>query len=226
MAAAPPDQAGHRARLRARLLNDGASLADYELLEYLLTLAMRQGDTKATAKALLREFGTVGKVFSATPEALMKVKGIGETSVAAIKIAQATALALLGEPLKDAPVLASWQALLDYLRADMAWLDVERVRVLHLNSKNVLIANEVLSEGTVDQAPVYVREVMKRAIALGSASLILVHNHPSGDPEPSRADIQLTRDVIEGGRRLGVTVHDHVIVGANGFASLHALGLI
>ena len=226
MAAAPPDQAGHRARLRARLLNDGASLADYELLEYLLTLAMRQGDTKATAKALLREFGTVGKVFSATPEALMKVKGIGETSVAAIKIAQATALALLGEPLKDAPVLASWQALLDYLRADMAWLDVERVRVLHLNSKNVLIANEVLSEGTVDQAPVYVREVMKRAIALGSASLILVHNHPSGDPEPSRADIQLTRDVIEGGRRLGVTVHDHVIVGANGFASLRALGLI
>ena len=226
MAAAPPDQAGHRARLRARLLNDGASLADYELLEYLLTLAMRQGDTKATAKALLREFGTIGKVFLATPEALMKVKGIGETSVAAIKIAQATALALLGEPLKDAPVLASWQALLDYLRADMAWLDVERVRVLHLNSKNVLIANEVLSEGTVDQAPVYVREVMKRAIALGSASLILVHNHPSGDPEPSRADIQLTRDVIEGGRRLGVTVHDHVIVGANGFASLRALGLI
>jgi DNA repair protein RadC len=229
MADAPPpnDAAGHRARLRSRLLNGGGdALADYELIEYLLTLAMRQGDTKATAKALLREFGSLGKVLTAEPAALMAVKDVGEVAAAALKIAQATAVALLREKSSSGPMLASWQALLDYLRADMAYLSVERVRVLYLDSKNTLIRDETTSEGTVDQAALYVREVIKRAMALGSTSLILVHNHPSGDPQPSRADIQLTRDIVEAGKRLNIAVHDHVIIGAEGYTSLRAQGLM
>ena len=229
MADAPPnpDHAGHRSRLRERLLDSGAeALADYELLEYLLTLASRRGDTKSIAKALLQEFGSIGQVLSATPAALIRVKGVGDIAVGAIHIARATALALLREQAMEKPLLASWQALLDYLRADMAWLDIERVRILHLNSKNMLIRDEVISEGSVDQAAVHVREVIKRAIDLGSAGLIIVHNHPSGDPQPSRADIQLTREIADAGRRMGIAVHDHVIVGAGGHSSLRALGLM
>jgi DNA repair protein RadC len=221
------DKAGHRARMRRRLLDGGAqALQDYELIESLLALGLPRIDTKPIAKALLREFGTIGAVLTATPDALMRVKGVGETAAAAIKIAQATALALLKERSAVQPVLASWQALLDYLRADMAWLGIERVRVLHLNGKNMLIRDEVLSEGTIDQSAVHVREVIRRAMELGSTSLILVHNHPSGDPQPSRADVQLTRDIMEGGKRLGIGVHDHVIVGASGYVSMRALGLI
>ena len=229
MADAPPDpdHAGHRSRLRKRLLESGAdALADYELLEFLLTLASPRGDTKATAKALIREFGSIGQVLSAAPAALLRVKGVGDVAVGAILIARATALALLREQATSQPLLASWQALLDYLRADMAWLDIERVRILYLNSKNGLIRDEVISEGSVDQAAVYVREVIKRAMDLGSAGIIIVHNHPSGDPQPSRADIQLTRDIAEAGRRIGVAVHDHVIVGAKGYSSLRAMGLM
>jgi DNA repair protein RadC len=226
-APAPDDAAGHRSRVRARLLGGGGdALADYELLEYLLTLAMRRGDTKGTAKALLREFGSLGRVLTAEPAALMRVNGVGEIAAAALKIAQATAVALLREQAAAQPILASWQALLDYLRADMAFLAVERVRVLYLDSKNMLIRDEVMSEGTIDQAAVYIREVMKRAMALGSANLILVHNHPSGDTTPSRADIHLTRDIVTAGRPLGVAVHDHVIVGASGHTSLRAQGLM
>ena len=225
MADAPPDSSGHRARLRMRLL-EGAGLQDYELVEYLLMLAIPRRDTKPLAKALLREFGGIGPLLSAPTDALLRVDGIGETAAAAIRIAQATALALLKARTEEAPMLASWQALLDYLRGDMAWLGVERVRVLHLNAKNMLIRDEVMAEGSVDQASVHVREIIRRAIDLGSAGLILVHNHPSGDPQPSRADIQLTREIAEAGKRLGIAVHDHVIVGANGHASLRALGLI
>jgi DNA repair protein RadC len=184
------DKAGHRARMRRRLLDGGAqALQDYELIESLLALGLPRIDTKPIAKALLREFGTIGAVLTATPDALMRVKGVGETAAAAIKIAQATALALLKERSAVQPVLASWQALLDYLRADMAWLGIERVRVLHLNGKNMLIRDEVLSEGTIDQSAVHVRKVIRRAMELGSTSLILVHNHPSGDPQPSRRTI-------------------------------------
>lgn len=227
MSEALSDTVGHRDRVRQRLLDGGGDdLADYELIEYLLTLGLPRIDTKPLAKELLREFGSIGAVLTAKPADVMRIKGVGERAAAALRIAQATALALLRERVADQPVLASWQALLDYLRADMAWLDIERVRVLHLNAKNMLIRDEVMSEGSVDQAAVYVREVIKRAIALGSAGLILVHNHPSGDPQPSRADIQLTRDIIEAGRRLGIGVHDHVIVAANGHASLRALGLM
>ncbi len=220
-----PDTSGHRARLRARLL-EGAGLQDYELVEYLLTLAIPRRDTKPLAKALLREFGGIGPLLSAPTDALLRVDGVGETAAAAIRIAQATALALLKARTEEAPMLASWQALLDYLRGDMAWLGIERVRVLHLNAKNMLIRDEVMAEGSVDQASVHVREIIRRAIDLGSAGLILVHNHPSGDPQPSRADIQLTREIAEAGKRLGIAVHDHVIVGANGHASLRALGLM
>lgn len=222
-----PDAAGHRSRLRGRLLEQGGeALLDHELIEYLLALAIPRRDTKPLAKALLREFGGIGGLLSADAEALLRIAGVGETAAAAIRIVQATALRLLKADLTGKPILASWQALLDYLRADMAYLGIERVRILHLNSKNMLIRDEVMSEGSIDQAAVHVREVIRRAIDLGSASLILVHNHPSGDPQPSRADIQLTRDIIEAGRRLNIAVHDHIIIGTQGHASLRALGLI
>jgi DNA repair protein RadC len=229
MADAPPpnDAAGHRARLRTRLLDsEGDALADYELLEYLLMLGLPRIDTKPIAKGLLKEFGDLRRVLTARPDELIRVKGLGTSGAAVIAIARATAAALLKAPLIDAPALASWQALLDYLRADMAWLTVERVRVLHLNTKNVLMRDEVVSEGSVDQANVHVREIIKRALEIGSSGLILVHNHPSGDPQPSRADIQLTRDIVEAGKRLNIAVHDHVIIGAHGHSSLRALGLM
>jgi DNA repair protein RadC len=227
MADAPLDAAGHRSRLRGRLLEQGGdALLDHELIEYLLAVAIPRIDTKPLAKALLREFGGIGGLMTADVKALMRVNGVGEVAVSAIKIVQATALRLLRSEVADKPVLASWQALLDYLRADMAYLGIERVRILHLNSKNMLIRDEIMSEGSIDQAAVHVREVIRRAIDLGSASLILVHNHPSGDPQPSRADIQLTRDIIEAGRRLNISVHDHIIVGTQGHSSLRALGLM
>ena len=133
---------------------------------------------------------------------------------------------MLAGPIKNQPILGHWQALLDYLRADLAALTVERVRVLHLNSRNMLIRDELMAEGSIDQAVIHVREVIRRAMDLGSAALILVHNHPSGDPSPSRADIQLTRDIAEAGRKLGITVHDHIIIGANGHSSMRTSGLL
>jgi DNA repair protein RadC len=222
-----PDIAGHRARLRRRLIEQGAdALLDHEIIEYLLALAIPRRDTKPLAKALIREFGGIGPLLSAEPEALMRVPGVGEAAAAAIRIAHASALRLLRAPVEAQPVLSGWQALLDYLQADMAHIGVERVRVLHLNTRNMLIRDETISEGSIDQAAVHVREVIRRAIELGSASIILVHNHPSGDPSPSRQDIALTRQIIDAGSTLGVTVHDHVIIGAKGHASLRALGLI
>jgi DNA repair protein RadC len=157
---------------------------------------------------------------------LLRIDGMGETSAAAIRIAQAAATRLLAANVAARPVLGNWQALLDYLRADMAHHGVERFRVLHLNTRNILIRDEIMSKGSVDQTAVYVREVIRRAIDLGSASLILVHNHPSGDPSPSRADIDVTRAIMEIGKRLNIAVHDHVIIGTNGHASLRAQGLI
>jgi len=227
MSVAPPDAAGHRSRLRGRLLDQGGdALLDHELVEYLLALAIPRRDTKPLAKALLREFGGIGGLMAADPQALLRIDGMGETAAAAVKIVQATVLRMLRAEIVEKPVLASWQSLLDYLRADMAYLGIERVRALHLNSKNMLIRDEVVSEGSIDEAAVHVREVIRRAIDLGSAGLILVHNHPSGDPQPSRADIQLTRDIIEAGRRLKIAVHDHIIIGTSGHASLRALGLM
>jgi DNA repair protein RadC len=227
MAEADTDGTGHRARLRKRLIEGGGeALLDHELIEYLLALAIPRRDTKPLAKALLHEFGGIGGLLSADPEAIARNGGVGEGAVAALKIVQAASLRMLREKVKEQPVLASWQALLDYLRADMAHITIERVRVLHLNSRNMLIRDEVMSEGSVDQAAVHVREVIRRAIDLGSAAIILVHNHPSGDPSPSRADISLTRDIAEAGKKLGIAVHDHVIIGASGHSSMRGMGLL
>ena len=151
---------------------------------------------------------------------------MGDTSIAALKIAHAAAIRLVKAEIVDRPVLANWQALLDYLRADMAHHPIERVRVLHLNTRNMLIRDELMNEGSIDQAAVHVREVIRRAIDLGSAAIILVHNHPSGDPAPSRADIDLTRNIIEAGKRLNIAVHDHIIIGTGGYSSLRAMGLM
>jgi DNA repair protein RadC len=223
----PSDASGHRARLRRRLFEGGPkALLDHELVEYLLALAIPRRDTKPLAKKLLREFGGFGGLMAADPAAIARVGEIGEGAVAALKIAQATALRLLAEGIRERPVLASWQALLDYLRADMAHMAVERVRVLFLNSRNILIANEQMWEGSVDESAVYIREIMRRALDLHATAIIVVHNHPSGDPSPSQQDIRLTRDLAEAGRHLKVSLHDHVIIGASGHASLRALGLI
>jgi DNA repair protein RadC len=222
-----PDNSGHRERLRKRLFEGGPdALLDHELVEYLLALSIKRQDTKKLAKALLEEFGGLAGLFTANAEAIARFPGMGEISTAALKVPHAAALRLLRGHVTQRPVLANWQALLDYLRADMAHHAIERVRVLHLNSKNMLIRDELMNEGSVDEAPVYVREVIRRAIDLSSAAIILVHNHPSGDPSPSRADIEITRAVAEAGKRLGITVHDHIIIGTEGHTSLRAQGLI
>lgn len=221
------DNSGHRARLRQRLVGTGEeALLDHEIIEYLLALAIPRRDTKPLAKQLIAEFGGVNAVLTAPPEALRRVAGMGDTSVAAIKIAHAAAIRLLRADVSTRPVLASWQALLDYLYADMAHLTIERVRLLHLNTRNILIRDEVISDGSIDEAAVHVREVVKRAIDLGSAAIILVHNHPGGDPKPSRADIDLTRRISEAAKRLGIALHDHLIIGSEGHVSLRAQGVI
>jgi DNA repair protein RadC len=223
----PPDSSGHRARLRRRLIEGGPeALQDHELIEYLLALAIPRRDTKPLAKALLREFSGIAKLLSADPQALLRVKGMGEAAVAAIHIADVSALRLLRARAIGQPVLSGWQALLDYLQADMAHIGIERVRMLHLNTRNMLIRDEVIAEGSIDQAAVHVREVIRRAMELQSAAIILVHNHPSGDPQPSKQDIALTRQIIEAGGPLGIGVHDHVIIGSKGHSSMRALGLI
>lgn len=227
MADASENGAGHRARLRQRLIVGGPeALLDHELVEYLLALAIPRRDTKPLAKELIRRFGSFSALISADAEAIMRIGEISEGAAAALKIAQASALRLLKEEVKQRPVLGSWQSLLDYLHADMAHLSIERVRVLYLNSKNMLIADEAVQEGSVDESAVYIREVIRRALDLHATAIIVVHNHPSGDPAPSQQDIRLTRDLAEAGRHLNVTLHDHIIIGAKGHSSLRAMGLI
>ncbi len=219
--------AGHRERLRERLLKGGAeALADYEVLEYLLFAAFRQGDTKPIAKELIKRFGSLSAVLNADPGALAEVKGMGKTSAAALKAVALAARRMTRNEVEDKPVLGSWQALLDYLTVDMAHLTVERVRVLYLNTQNRLIQDHHAGDGSIDEAAIHPREVIRRGLDLGATALILVHNHPSGNPEPSRADIQITNRIAEAGRLLGITVHDHVIVGRQGHTSLRAKGLI
>ncbi len=200
-------------------------MLDHELVEFLLTLTIPRIDTKPMARRFIKEFGGIGPLLSADGETLKRA-GLSERAACAIKIAEAAALRLLKSEVLDRPILSSWQALLDYLRADMAHRSVERVRVLHLNGKNYLIRDELISEGSIDQAAIHVREVIRRALDLGSASLILVHNHPSGDPSPSRQDIELTREIVLAGKPFGITVHDHIIIGASGHSSLRSQGLI
>jgi DNA repair protein RadC len=218
--------AGHRARLRERLLEAGPDgFHDYELVEYLLTLTIPRVDTKPLAKRLLDDFGGIGPLLSSSADTLRR-EGLSDAAIAALKIAHATALRMLEMRIEGQPVLSSWAALGDYLHATMAHRRTEEVRILFLNAKNMLLANEALWQGSVDEASVHVREVIARAIALGATALVIVHNHPSGDPTPSSQDIRLTRDLVEAGRHMKVTVHDHVIVGAQGRTSMRAMGLI
>lgn len=220
------DGTGHRARLRERLLRQSPeALLDHEVVEYLLALVIPRRDTKSLAKRLLNNFGGIGGLFAADAEAIQRA-GFSETVVAALKIVNVAALRLLAAEIKVRPVLGSWNALLDYLHVDMAAQPIERVRVLYLDGKNMLIRDELTNEGSTSEAPVYAREIIRRAIDLHASGMILVHNHPSGDPAPSKQDIAITREIAEAGKRLGIQLHDHVIVGARGHSSLRALGLM
>ena len=222
-----PHYAGHRKRLRERFLKAGGeAMPDYELLELLLASAIPRRDVKPLAKDLLKSLGSFAEVIAADPARLAEVKGLGEAGIAALKVVEAAAVRLAREQVVDRPVVSSWQALLDYCRVSMAYNKTEQFRILFLDRKNVLIADEVQQEGTVDHTPVYPREVIKRALELGASAIILAHNHPSGDPTPSRDDIAMTREIVEAGRKLGVTVHDHVVVGRRGHASFKGLGLL
>lgn len=218
---------GHRSRLRTRLIEGGAdALADYEVLEFMLFGARRKGDTKPIAKALIRRFGSLPAVLNADPTALLQVPGVGPASVGVIKIGAVAAMRMARAQIRDRPILSTWHALIDYLSIDMAHLTRERVRVLYLDGKNRLIRDEHISEGTIDEASVHPREVIHHALDAGACGLILVHNHPSGDTEPSRADITLTNRVAEAGRLVGITVLDHVIIGRSDHVSLRAKGLV
>jgi len=222
-----PHYVGHRRRLRDRFLKSGGdSLPDYEMIELLLFLAKPRGDVKPLAKALLKQFGSYAALIGAPSEDLMRVPGMGETAVAALKVAQASALRFMRADVVNKPVMTSWQRLMDYCRAEIGFEKVERFHVLYLNRKNVLIADEAHGKGTVDHTPVYPREVIKRALELGATALILVHNHPSGDPTPSKGDIAVTQDVVDAGGPLGIMVHDHIIVSPKGSNSFKAMGLL
>jgi DNA repair protein RadC len=217
---------GHRQRLRERFLNAGpAALADYELLELLLFPALPRADVKPLAKALLDRFGGFAGVINADIADLRRVPGLGETSAIAIKAIQAAIQRVLRAEVIERPVLSSWQGVLDYCHASMAHGKIEEFRLLFLDRKNALIADEVQQKGTVDHTPVYPREVVKRALDLGASAIIMVHNHPSGDPTPSKADIEMTREVAKALAVLGISLHDHLIVGRRGHASLRGLGL-
>ncbi len=221
------DASGHRARLRSRLLGGGAeALGDHEVVEYLLMLAIPRRDMKPLARSLLHRFGSLAGVLNADGRALEKHPGMGETSAAALKIVALAARRLARAQVREKPVLGSWQALIDYLTIDMAHLTVERVRVLYLNAQNLLILDEHVGDGSIDEAAIHPREVIRRALDVGAVALILAHNHPSGSPQPSKADIQITNRIAEAGRLLGIVVHDHVIIGREGHVSLKAKGLI
>jgi DNA repair protein RadC len=218
---------GHRDRLRARFREQGpAALADYELLEMALYRAIPRGDTKPLAKALLKKFGTLTEVLAAPRERLKELEGVGDRAVDELKLIRAFAARTAGEAVRKRPVLSSWSALLAYCRAAMAFEEREQFRIIFLDKRNTLIADEVQQMGTVDHTPVYPREVIRRALELSATAVILVHNHPSGDPTPSRADIQMTETIVDVGKPLGIVVHDHLIIGRDGHTSFKALALI
>jgi DNA repair protein RadC len=224
--AAVPHYFGHRQRLRERMIAVGAeSLPDYELLEVILFVARPRGDVKPVAKALLAHFGGFAEVMSADPDALTAA-GLNLAGIAALKSVRDAALRLMRAELQEQPVLNSWDKLIDYCSAQVAHNKVEEFHILFLDRKNVLLKHERQQRGTVDHTPVYTREVVKRALELGASALILVHNHPSGDPTPSKADIAVTQDIKKAAAPLGVVLHDHVIIGRNRHTSLRDLGLI
>jgi DNA repair protein RadC len=223
----PPHYHGHRGRLRMRFRGAGAeAVSDYELLELVLFRAIPQRDVKPLAKDLIAKFGSFAEVISAPPARLAEVKGVGEAAITEFKIVHAAASRLTRGQLQKRPVLSSWSSVLDYCRTTMAFADKEQFRVLFLDKRNQLIVDELQQVGTVDHTPVYPREVVKRALELSATALILVHNHPSGDPTPSHADIQMTQTIIDVARPLGISVHDHIVVGKEGHASFKGLRLI
>lgn len=222
----PPGHLDHRRRMRERLFTAGPeALADYELLEMVLFVVPRI-DTKPLAKALIARFGSFAAAIAAPRAELLAVEGMGDGAVAALKVVQAASLRLLKAEVKDAPLLASWDRLMAYLHAALAREKVEQLRVLYLDNRNRLLADEVQGSGTVNHAPLYPREVLRRALELQAAALILVHNHPSGDPSPSRADIEMTREMAAAARSLGLALHDHVIVGNGRWLSFRQEGLL
>ncbi len=225
----PPEMGaeGHRGRMRARLLTAGPeALADHELLEMALFLALPRRDTKPIARALLARFGSFAAAISAPVVELQRVEGMGEAGTASLKLIQAAALRLTQAELVDRPVLSNWDRLIDYLTAALSRERAEQFRVLYLDTRNRLIADEAQARGTVNHTPVYPREVAKRALELHATAIILVHNHPSGDPTPSRDDIEMTREVKQATATLSVTLHDHVIIGNGAWLSFRREGLL
>jgi DNA repair protein RadC len=224
---AVPHYHGHRERLRARFQEAGAdALPDYELLELLLFRSIPQRDVKPLAKELIARFGSFAEVLGAPAARLTEVRGVGEGVALDLKIVAAALQRMARGAIARRPVLSSWSAVIEHCRMAMAFAEREQFRILFLDKKNLLIADEVQQTGTVDHTPVYPREVMKRALELSASALILVHNHPSGDPTPSGADIKMTRELVDIAKPLGIAIHDHVIVGRDGHASFRGLGLI
>jgi len=223
---AKPHYHQHRQRLRERLLSSGAaSLADYELLEYLLFGSIARSDVKPLAKRLIEHFGSFGAVLTAEKDRLVRIGGMGESTAAMLLATREAGLRLLKAEFLTRPVLDSWQKVVDYCSASLAHSTIEEFHLLFLDRKNAVISAERHQRGTIDHAPVYVREVMKRALEVGASAIIMVHNHPSGDPAPSTADIETTRQVAEAAAMLGMTLHDHIIIGRGRHASLKGLGL-
>ncbi len=221
------DKAGHRSRLLTRFRDAGAdALPDYEMLEMILFRAIPRGDTKPLAKALMHKFQTFSGVVNATDERLLEVDGIGQRAIDEIRVVRAAALRLMQSTIMQRDVLNTWTAVLNYCKAVQGHDEIERFRILFLDKRNQLIADEVQQSGTVDHTPVYIREVVKRALQLGATALVLVHNHPSGDPSPSRADIDMTKQIIQAAAPLGITIHDHVIVGRNSHFSMKTAKLM
>ena len=222
-----PHYHGHRDRLRARFAEGGtAALADYELLELYLFNSIPRRDVKPLAKELIATFGSFAEVIAAPLGRLSEIKGVSDKTALDLKLIKAAATKLGQENVMNRPILSSWSALLDYCRSAMQYEGKEQFRVLFLDKRNRLIADEVLGHGTVDRAPVYPREVIKRALDLNSTAIILAHNHPSGDPTPSQSDEQMTKQIIEAAKAIGVSVHDHLIIGRNNIASFRNLGLM
>ncbi len=226
-AARQSDHAGHRQRLRGRFLaGGGETMPDYELLEMALFAAIPRGDVKPLAKRLLKRFGGFADVIAAPPETLAEVDGLGEASIAALKVIETAAQRLGREAVMNRPVLSNWERLIEYCRMRLGRAECEHFRVLFLNHKNMLIADEEQQRGTVDHTPVYPREVVKRALQFGASAIIMLHNHPSGDPEPSRGDIEMTHEIRETAERLGIQLHDHVIISRTGHRSFKSMGLL
>ena len=222
-----PHYYGHRDRLRARFSEVGGdALPDYELLEIVLFRSIPRRDVKPIAKDLLRRFGSFAEVLAAPPALLSEVDGVGESVVTDLKIVEAAARRFAKGAVARRPVLSSWTSVIDYCRTAMAFSEKEQFRLLFLDRRNAIIADEVQQSGTIDHTPVYPREVVKRALELSASAVILVHNHPSGDPTPSSADIKMTREIVDVAKPLGIVVHDHIIVGREGHASLKGLKLM